>query len=422
MYPIAAFALAGLVGLTACKTKPIAELPEEHGRLNLISANLEKAFGSRGLPDVDENPSLAERLRAWVDFRDCAVRTYVARRRAAESAREKGLERHSYHASVGDETVEECAVQAAVSKEAPSYCDRLSIDFKREDGLPPLPALRCWDTRARVLGLPQECPLQWLPTGIIGRNAECLAMAHRDTSLCPFAPSAQRCRALVAGNADLCHDGPPDCRSAVAYWQGLVPARSEKPVFEAPAVMLADPAAKAPSDATPGLKFHLAFLADQKRSDRFQVQAPLHALGIDWPVKATAAAGSGKSDPRWGVDINQRFAQQVAERSAEVAFFGERISVRFAFAPAGLSAGTLPIAPPGPGAPATIFVSMRDEQGKQLSCQPSLDTKGNVTFAATGRGAGAFVTGHIDVQAFPCDDGSTAQLQGDFRLAILSAR
>lgn len=421
MYPIAVFALATLATVGACKKKLIADLPEEHGRLNLISANLEKAFGNRALPDVEESPNLADRMRAFVDFRDCAVRTYVSRRRAAEAAREEGINRRTYHASIGDETVEECAVQAAVSKEDRSYCERLAIDFKRDDGHPPLPSLRCWDTRARVLGLPEECPLQWLASGVIGRNAECLAMARRDSSLCPFAPSSQRCRALVSGNADLCQDGPVDCRAAVAYWQGIVPARSEAAVFEAPSVLLVNPAAAKPSE-TPGLKFHLAILADQKRSDRFQVQAPLDALGIDWPAKGVSAAGEPVLDPRWGFDINKLFPQETASKMAEVAFFGERVSLRFAFQPAGLASGTLPITAPGPAAPATIVVSMKDSQGKQLLCQPSLETKGTVTFSVTGQSAGSFVTGHIDAQRFPCDDGSTAQLKGDFRLAIISAR
>ena len=421
MYPIAAFALASAVTFGACKKKPIADLPEEHGRLNVISANLEKAFGSHALPEVEESPSLADRMRSWVDFRDCAVRTYVARRRDSESAREKGLDRRTYHASIGDETVEECAVQAAVSKEDRSYCERLAVDFQRGDGLPPLPALRCWDTRARVLGLPQECPLQWLVTGIVGRNAECLAMAQRDAGLCPFAPSAQRCRALVVGNADLCQGGPIDCRTAAAYWQETVPARKEAALFEAPALVLADPGGAA--NQAPGLKFHLAFLADQKRTDRFQVQAPLDVLGIDWPAKGAATpAGQPTSDPRWGTNIDKLFPQEAASKMAEVAFFGERISVRFAFSPAGLPAGTLPLAPPGRGAPATIFIAMKDSQGKHLSCMPDFQTNGTVTFSTTGQSAGAFVTGHIDAVAFPCDDGSTAHLKGDFRLAIVSVR
>lgn len=412
--------------LVACKKKPIADVPDEHGRLNLISANLEKAFGTRALPPVDESPSFAARLRAWVDFRDCAIRTYVARRRASDAAREHGADRPTYHASVGDETVEECAVQAAVEKDDASFCERLAIDFKRQDGLPPMPAMRCWDTRARVLGHPAECPLQWLTTGVVGRNAECLAMAARDASFCVFAPSEARCRALVTGDADQCHGAPLDCRAAVAYWEGLVPARQGQAAFAAPALTLAAPNAPNKPGDVPGLKFHLAFLADQNRADRVQVQAPLDALGIDWPAQTNAntmrPAGLPPGSALWGVDINQLFSPEVTPKMAEVAFVSERVSMRFAFTPAGLPSGSLPLGPPGPAAAATLFVALKDSRGKRLICQPGFETKGTVTFKTEGQSAGGFVTGHIDAQAFPCDDGTTAHLQGDFRLAILSTR
>jgi hypothetical protein len=60
----------------------------------------------------------------------------------------------------------------------------------------PLSAVRCWDTRARVFGLPEECPVVWMPGTLPARNPECLALARRDQSLCPFADSpgaAGRC-------------------------------------------------------------------------------------------------------------------------------------------------------------------------------------------------------------------------------------
>lgn len=412
--------------LPACKRKPIAENPEEHGKLKDISANLERAFGTRPLPNVEESPSFAERLRAWVDFRDCAVRTYVARRRMADKARDNGMERPTHHASIGDETVEECSVQAAVSKERPSYCERLEVDFRRDDGLPSLAALRCWDTRARVLGLPRECPVQWLPTGAVGRNAECLAMAHRDDSLCTFAASPARCRALVLGDADLCQNGPSDCRPAVEYWKELVPRGTNPRVFEHKDVQLAPPPSSVTEDpgAPPeGLKFNLTFLADQNRTDRFQVQAPLDALGISWPTPdAPMPEGLPPQDRRWGLKIDEVIPPALARQAAEIAFLGDNVSVRLVFQPSGLSKGSLPLVPPGPAAPATLLMVLTGAEGQRLVCQPSAETRGVVTFATEGAQAGGFVTGTIEAEVFPCSDGATAKLQGRFRAAITDLR
>lgn len=414
--------------LPACRKKPIAESPEEHGKLNEISANLETAFGSRALPSVEETPSLAARLRRWVDFRDCAVKTYVARRREAERARDKGYARPTHHASIGDETVEECAVQAAVTKDAARYCERLEVDFRRDDGEPPLAALRCWDTRARVLGRPQECPLLWLPTGPVGRNAECLAMAQRDASLCVFAPSTARCRALVSGQPDLCQDAPDNCRPALAYWEGLIPAGEGPALFEAAALRLAPATAETKDDAPEGLHFHLRFLSDQKRQDgiqeRFQVQAPLDALGISWPTTAAPApAGRPPQDPRWPQDQNTRFSRELAAHMAEVAFLGDEVSLRLGFQPAGQLAGVLPLRPPGPAAPATlVLVLAAPALGKRLVCQPAPETQGSISYKAAPPSAGGFVTGSIDATGVSCDDGSTARLVGMFRLAITNVR
>ncbi len=420
------WALLGLLLAQGCKTKSIIDNPDEHGKLNEISANLEKAFGSRPLPGADEPVGFAERLRNWVDFRECAVKTYVARHTATAKAREKGFERPTPHASIGDETVEECAVQAAVAKERRSYCERLEVDFRRADGLPPLSAMRCWDTRARVLGLPQECPLQWLPSGAVGRNAECLAMALRDDSLCPFAPSEERCRALVMGDVDLCHLAPPDCRAAVAYWEGLVPKSTNPRTFDHADVQLAPPPVTINDDkAAPsaGLKLHLTYLGSQQGSARFQVQAPLDALGISWPSPtAPMPPGLPPEDRRWGIKINDVIPPALAAKAAEISFVGDEVSLRLVFQPAGTSAATLPLRPPSPTAPATLVLVLTNAKGERRVCQPSDETKGSLSFEAKGTSAGSFVNGKIEAETFPCDDGSTAKLQGAFRVAITNVR
>ena len=59
------------------------------------------------------------------------------------------------------------------------------------------------------------------------RNPECLALARRDQSLCPFADSPGRCRALLTGDSASCgaQDGAPDCLLALEYWRDLDPRR-----------------------------------------------------------------------------------------------------------------------------------------------------------------------------------------------------
>lgn len=421
--PLWAVCLCLVIG---CKRKPISEDPSEHGKLNEISAKLEAAYGSKPLPIVDESPSLAERLRKWVDFRDCVLRTYLARRRAAAVARDKGLDRPTHHASIGDEAVEECAVQGAVAKERASYCERLEVDFRRDDGLPPLPALRCWDTRARVLGLPQECPVQWLPTGAVGRNVECLAMAHRDDTLCTFADSPERCRALVLGEAELCHAAPANCLPALEYWKELIPRGTTARLFERPDIELAPPptSINGPENATvKGLKFNLTFLGKQKQGDRFQVQAPLPALGISWPSSSPRAPlGQPPGDNRRGPDVRSEIPADMAIRAAEIAFRSDEASARLAFQPTGLAAGTLPLQPPGPAAPATLVLITTNGQGQRLRCAPTAETRGVVTFRTESARAGGFVNGTVEAETFACDDGSTASLKGDFRVAITDVR
>src|SRR6185436_3540506 len=136
------------------------------------------------------------------------------------------------NATIGEAAVEECAVEAAVVKKDPVMCERLAVDYQGPNGETPLSALRCWDTRARVLGRPEECPVIWLPDDVPGRNPECLALARRDSSLCPFADDPPRCRALFLGDPAACQGAAPDCHLAVTYWSGLIPLPSDKPLID----------------------------------------------------------------------------------------------------------------------------------------------------------------------------------------------
>ena len=172
-----------------------------------------------------EPASLMDRLDKWDDFRSCTVRTYVARKREADKRAREGTPRPSRHASIGDETIEECGVQMAVAKKETAVCERLAVDYQEPSGDMPLSAVRCWDTRARVFGLPDECPVVWMPSDAPARNPECLAMARRDQSLCPFTDSPGRCRALLTNDPASCDapDGSPDCMLALEYWRGTLP-------------------------------------------------------------------------------------------------------------------------------------------------------------------------------------------------------
>src|SRR5262245_9435264 len=97
-----------------CKKKPIAEDPEEQGKLSRIAARLEEGLGDKAMPSLKEPDKLIDRLARWDDFRSCTVRAFASRKRAADDARREGVKRTIRQASIGEAAVEECAVQAAI--------------------------------------------------------------------------------------------------------------------------------------------------------------------------------------------------------------------------------------------------------------------------------------------------------------------
>src|SRR3954471_13494994 len=201
-------------------------------KLTTIAENLDRDLGEKPMPNLTEPEKLADRLSKWDDFRSCTVRTFVARKREADRLKREGQERPRRHATIGEAAVEECAVESAIVKKDRGMCQRLAADYEGPSGEVPLAAIRCWDTWAKVFGSPEDCPVIWLPDDLPGRNPECLALAHRDSSFCPFAEDPGRCRALLLGEPASCQGAAPDCRLAVEYWSGLIPLQMEKPVID----------------------------------------------------------------------------------------------------------------------------------------------------------------------------------------------
>ena len=391
--------------LPGCKKKSIFELPKEHGRLIGIASKLEAAFGNSALPTVKEAPDFAGRIAAFDDFRDCLIRTYIARRTELDRARKAGQQRITHHASIGDEAVEECAVQAAIANDDPSFCERLEVDYRGSEGERTMPGLRCWDARARTLGKPAECPLVWLPLDGFGRNPECLAMAHRDDSFCLFAENPIRCRALVLRNEAPCADrgASPDCVGAVRFWQGIVAETQTTPRFDITAL-----------EKDEGLYFKLRFLSNTDSVDRMQITAPPRDLGITWPTTATGSLPKAPRDSGY-------WKQPLSVGAVHVSFRGST-SAKLMFQPGGLSAGSLPLQPPSDNAAASLILILTDERGHERRCAVVPETRGSISFATQAASAGGFVTGSLDAEAFGCDDGTTAKVQGTFRLAILDTR
>ncbi len=395
--------LFAVCATAACK-KDVHD-PDEDGKLRKISENLERAYArAPALPPLTEPEHFGERLAKWDDFRSCTVRTYVARKRDADKAAREGRVRPSRHASIGDETVEECAVQSAVANKDPNACKRLEIDFPGPDSAMPLSAVRCWDTRARVLGLPDECPVVWLADGLPGRNPECVALARRDRSLCPFADSPERCRALLLGDSASCSDAALDCPLALVYWSGLIPSIGIGP----PLVDLSPP-------RDGGKALHASF--DLRWKDRahpsLHIEAATRNLGVSWPARKTRVAWSEDTAQMWGATLPPE-AVQLAWREGKPA-------VKLAFVPGGATSGTRPIGPAGSKSLATALFVWTDPADFKR-CLTDAQTKGEIRFDAGNGQPGAFVTGTAEAQAIPCSDGTTLDVSVKFRIVILDVR
>ncbi|HEY0710786.1 MAG TPA: hypothetical protein VGG33_28535 [Polyangia bacterium] len=376
----------------------------ERGRLRTISENLEEAYAQAPLPQLTEPASLAERVEKWDDFRSCTVRTYVARRREADRRMKEGIPRPARHASVGDETVEECAVQLAVAKKDSEICHRLAIDYAGPSGELPLAAARCWDTRARVFGLPDECPVIWLGTGHYGRNPECVAMARRDQSLCPFTESPGRCRALLTNDPGPCRgpDGADDCALALVYWRGLIPAGFAPP--------LVDP--NATTDKPLHATFHLRW--PKAEHETIRVEAPKFATALSWPAGKVQTGPPQESEQFWGF--------QPAVDAAQISWKAGTPAINFAFRPAGANQGVRPLQAPGPAAAATFSVVWTDRPSEFLRCQSSPVTQGEVRYEAGAGQPGSVVDGQVKGARLTCSDGSEMELNADFRAVILDVR
>lgn len=414
--------LALLAVISGCKKKALdIEDGTERGRLRRISARLEEAYGTKSLPGLSEPEKLADRLAKWDDFRSCTVRTYVARKREADRLAREGIKRPSRHGSIGDVAIEECAVQSAVVNKDPSMCQRLALDYQGPNGEMPLAAVRCWDTRARVFGRPEECPVVWMPDDLPGRNPECLAMAARDPSYCAFADDPPRCRALLSGERASCQGAAPDCPLAVAYWGGLIPA-GEAPATPAIDLGTTESGAPARAKGADGVKPTPVERAVYATVDvrwplsnppTIRIDAPLPVLGISWPGGKVRQAYTEDTTPYWGTKLPLE-AAQLTWRTGQPA-------VKIAFSPGGAASGARPVKPPGPLAPATVLLVWPDPRDFKR-CQPDERTTGQVEFDAAVPRPGGFVRGTIDARDLACSDGRTVSVQGKFRMVILDVR
>ncbi len=409
---LAAVALAA-IGAGGCKKKSGAQLaadPDEAGKLRRIAQRLEEAYGKTAMPAVKEPESFSDRLSQWSDFRDCTVRTYAARKRDADMKARDGIGRPTRHASIGEETVEECAVQSAVINKDPAMCERLALDFRGPSGELPMSAARCWDTRARVLGLPDECPVLWQPEDLPARNPECLALARRDASLCLYADSPGRCRALVAGDSASCgaSDAAEDCPMALAYWKGLVPAGFGPPLIAPEATKKTE---KTDGDDALGITMDLRWKDDAH--PRIRITGPRTATGISWPGGKAQMASTEDTTSFWGAKLPIE-AAQVGWRAGAPA-------VKVAFIPAGGLVGVRPLQPPGPSAGATAIFVWPDPQSFRR-CQPGPETTGDLRFEAKKAEPGGIVEVRIDGKRFACSDGTQVDVEGRLRLVILDVR
>jgi hypothetical protein len=387
-----------LVG--ACKKK--LDDPSEQGKLPRIAARLEEAYGNKALPPLQEPASLAERLEKWDDFRSCTVRTYVARKRLYDDLARRGEERPTRFSSIGEAAVEECGVQSAIVNKDKTFCQRLAQDYEGPNGEMPLSAVRCWDTRARVFGTPEECPVVWLAEDVPGRNPECLAAASRDGSYCPFADDPKRCRAILVGDPAGCTGAAPDCPLAVAYWRGLIPAS-----IGAPRIDISDKPGQPPLGATVDIRW------PSGGKPTIRVEAPKSACGVSWPV--------GKAKPASVEDTTKFWGGKVSPEMAQLTWRVGNPVVKVAFTPAGQSVGVRPVKPFGPMAPAAVSVVWTDPR-EFRQCVPDEQTTGDVRYDAGGAQPGSFVTGTVEARGLRCTTGERIDVSGKFKLVVLDLR
>jgi hypothetical protein len=404
LYPVLA-ALLVSAGAGCNRNKKQALEPDEAGKLRRIAQNLEAAYARAPLPPMTEPPSLIDRLDKWDDFRSCTVRTYVARKRDADKRAREGAPRPSRHASIGDETIEECAVQMAVAKKDSAICERLALDYEGPGGEMPLSAVRCWDTRARVFGNPDECPVVWMPADAPARNPECLALARRDQSLCAFTDSPGRCRALLSNDSASCGapDGAPDCPLALEYWRGAIPVG-----FQSPPLVNPDAFKEKPLTATFDLRWK------NNAHPHIRIQGPKVATGISWPTGKSKPAFTEETTKFWGAELPQE-AAQLTWRLGDPA-------IKLAFAPAGASSGVRPLLPPSPSAAATFIAVWADDPRAFRRCQVGPMTRGDVRFEVNEVRPGGIVTGEARAEKLECSDGTELELRATFRLVILDLR
>ena len=397
--------LAAVLGLGAgCKKKNQQIDPDDEGKLRQIAANLEEAFGKAAMPEVEEPRGLGERLERWDDFRECTIRTYVARKRIRDQHLSDGLDFPTRHASVGDEVVEECAVQMAIANKDASVCERLAIDYRGPSGQMPLSAVRCWDTRARVFGLPEECPVVWTPAGQAARNPECLALAHRDQSFCPFTDSPGRCQALLTGDSSGCStlDASPDCLLALDYWRDIIPKTPSPPV-----IAHGDLKEK-PLSAS----FDFKWKGDTH--PHIRVEGPKAATGLSWPA--------GKSKPAFTEDTKVFWGGEVPLEAVQITWPTGAPAIKLSFVPGGASSGVRPIGPPSPAVPATFMAVWAKDPNNIWRCAPGPMTTGQLRFEAEAIEPGALVTGTAKAENVPCSDDTVLELNVTFRAVILDVR
>jgi hypothetical protein len=245
-----------------------------------------------------------------------------------------------------------------------------------------------------------------MPGDVPGRNPECLALAHRDQTLCQFADSPGRCRALLTGDSASCgaEDGAPDCHLALEYWRDLIPTG-----FGAP---LVDPAAlkDKPLNAT----FDFRWAREEERNLR--IQAPKVVLGISWPDREPARPASVE-------DTTKFWGGKLPLGTAQVTWDWKDPALKLAFAPGGAASGVIPLQPPSPTAAATfVAVWGKEDPRKFRRCLPGPETTGELRFDAGAARPGSVVDGKLKAEKLECSDGKRLDVQAEFRLVILDVR